>query len=389
MDKKIAIVAVAYNRVKSLERLLSSVSEASYDTSSNIHLIISIDKSDTDEVEKYADDYLWKHGNKVVDKHSTNLGLRNHMMSLGKWFEHYDALIVLEDDLIVAKDFYNYARQVISKYSEDSRIAGASLYSFKLNYLNNQPFEPIYDGNDVYLMNCAMSWGEIWMRNQWHAFYEWYLQHDDFPIMPHLPLRLCKMGKKSWLKYHTRYCIEENKFFVFPYHSLSTNFSDIGTHNTGVHYSQYQVPLSNRIGGNYHLPKLDDSCVKYDGFFENIQIYESLGFRENELCIDLNGTISGLPKERYWLTTQVKNYKILSTFKDELRPIEQNVLYGRNDSGSTIFLYDTTKIEKNRSKTNIHLYRYYLGDIIQFLRIYGELRVFKDYCRHYWKRLTR
>lgn len=390
MDKKIAIVAVAYNRVNSLARLLSSISDANYKTSENIHLIISIDKSDTDEVENYAEEYLWSHGVKIVDKHPANLGLRNHMMSLGKWFKKYDALIVLEDDLIVAKDFYNYARQMVSKYSEDSRIAGVSLYSFKLNYLNNQPFEPAYDGNDVYFMNCAMSWGEIWMRDQWNEFYEWYLTHDDFPIMSHLPLRLCMMGKKSWLKYHTRYCIEQDKFFVFPYHSLSTNFSDIGTHNSGLHYSQYQVPLSDGIGVTYRLPELDSSSVVYDGFFENISIYNSLGFNKSELCIDLNGTRSDIPNERYWLTTQIRDLKIVSIFKDELRPIEQNVLKKRNTSvGGAIFLYDTTQEQKNKHKSNIHLYRYYLGDIIPFLRVYGELRVVKEYCRHYLKRLIR
>ena len=51
----------------------------------------------------YADSYEWKHGNKIVDKHETNLGLRDHMLSLGKWFEFFDAIIVLEGGEIVER----------------------------------------------------------------------------------------------------------------------------------------------------------------------------------------------------------------------------------------------------------------------------------------------
>ena len=51
--ENIAIVTVAYNRVKSLSRLLNSLLCADID---NAPLIISIDKSNTNEVERYAND---------------------------------------------------------------------------------------------------------------------------------------------------------------------------------------------------------------------------------------------------------------------------------------------------------------------------------------------
>lgn len=54
--ENIAIVTVAYNRVKSLSRLLNSLLCADID---NAPLIISIDKSNTNEVERYANDFIW------------------------------------------------------------------------------------------------------------------------------------------------------------------------------------------------------------------------------------------------------------------------------------------------------------------------------------------
>lgn len=40
-----------------------------------------------------------------------------------------------------------------------------------------------------------------------------------------LPQNLFTWSEKSWLKFHDRYCIETNRYFVYPYVSLSTNYS--------------------------------------------------------------------------------------------------------------------------------------------------------------------
>ena len=64
----IAIIAIAYNREQSLQRLLTSLNAARY-PEKDVTLIISIDKSDTDIVERAADAFVWKHGTKRVKKH--------------------------------------------------------------------------------------------------------------------------------------------------------------------------------------------------------------------------------------------------------------------------------------------------------------------------------
>ena len=148
----IAIVVVGYNRVDSIARLLHTLSTAYY-PHNNVPLIISIDKSETDIVEKYADEFNWNYGNKRVIKHTQRMGLRNHILSIGKLFDQYEALIVLEDDLSVSPNFYLYAQQTVDKYKNDDRIAGISLFSFAINYQTQRFFLPIKDENDVYFMN--------------------------------------------------------------------------------------------------------------------------------------------------------------------------------------------------------------------------------------------
>lgn len=375
----IAIITVAYNRCDSLRRLLDSLDRAFY-YDNKVTLIISVDKSNTDVVERFADEYQWNHGEKIVDKHEKNLGLRPHMMSLGKWFDHYDAIVVLEDDIVVSPNFYYYTQQTVEKYNKCPDIAGISLYNIPVNYQSgSQLFVPMKDEHDVYFMNCAMSWGEVWMRDSWRRFYDWYLQHQNFPMMPHLPNRICSWNPKSWLKYHTRYCIEENKFFVHPYVSLSTNFGEAGEHNDGTGNTIYQVELQQGEKKNYELPKFGDEAVYYDGFFENIALYNKLGYTSDELCLDLQGEWHNRQKKHYWLTTEICNYKIVKSFGLNYRPIEANILL--ENPGGQIFLYDTSVVEKNsaNSSRKVMLYSYHLSNMFNYLRQYGICNVFRDF----------
>ena len=143
---------------------------------------------------------------------------------------------------------------------------------------------------DVYFMNCAQSWGQVWMRKSWFAFYDWYQNNSDEFNLPYLPDSLNKWPKTSWLKYHTRYCIETNKYFVYPYYSLSTNNSDVGTHNQAKD-TLFQVPFSYFEMKTYKLPEVEESVVKYDGFFEPKFLAKYLHLEEKDLCVDVNSTI--------------------------------------------------------------------------------------------------
>jgi hypothetical protein len=381
MKNNIAIVVVAFNRKASLERLLFSLDNALYDD--EVTLIISIDKSDTDIVEKYADQYTWTHGEKIVDKHNSNLGLRKHMLSLGKWFDSFDALVILEDDIVVSKHFLSFTDQCVTKYKDNPSVAGISLYSFAINYQTGLPFTPLKDQNDVYFMNCAMSWGEVWMKEQWLLFYEWYKKNQDFSFSNDIPSCLFKWSKNSWLKYHTRYCIEKNYYFVFPYTSYSTNFGDKGVHHSGYGYDIVQVPLQYGKKTLVLPDIIDDNCIVYDGFFENKSIYKWINTNAEVIVLDLNGSRRSPFNGDYLLSSKKYDYRIIRSFGLEYQPIEANVLY--HSAGNDLFLYDLREVGCNKNEQDVHkffCYYYHIVSVPLFLKRFGFKKLIAEFTKY-------
>lgn len=356
--KSIAVCAVCYNRKDSLARLLSSLDAACYPVA--VTLIISIDRSDTTAVEEYADGYVWRHGEKRVVKHQENLGLRRHILSIGDWLEEFDAVVVLEDDIFVAPSFYYYAQQCVERFADDMGVAGISLYKYPYCADSRQPFMPMVTDSDVFLMKRAVSWGQVWMREQWLEFKKWYGVHSEpFGVLPHLPRGVCEWPESSWLKYHIRYCIEEGKSFVVPYTSLSTCFCDLGTHAVKK-LTHTQTVLLQGEKRHWNL----NPTVTYDGFFEAECLYghfsEVLGIRNEELCIDLYGSKGNRMGRRYWLTREQLPFKVVRSYALEMKPWELNVLH--EIEGHEIFLYDTSVGAKrphepdNDKKADYYLY---------------------------------
>lgn len=338
---KIAICAIGYNRVSSLSRLLLSLNSAIYDE--DVTLIISLDRSKSFDVKYFSDSFEWKHGNKIIVLQECNMGLRRHVLRCGQYMDELgiDALVVLEDDVTVSPYFYSYVRQCVFKYHNDDSIAGISLYNFPINYITGFPFTPVNSQYDVYLMNCAMSWGQVWMKDKWKKFIEWYNSNNEEFSLSYLPAPINQWPKTSWLKYHTRYCIENNLYFVYPYVSLTTNNSDPGTHNL-VGHSYMQSRLVCIEQKEWNLPLSINIKVKYDGFFEPKFLHEHLKISEDNLVVNINGTKTECVG-RYELTTKRQPYKVLKSFGLKYKPIEANVLL--NVEGQDIFLYDRTVID--------------------------------------------
>ncbi len=342
---KIGIVTIGYNRKESIKRLISSLLVATY--TQDVDLIISIDKSDNNQVVDYANSVEWNYGKKIVKTFEENLGLKKHVLTCGNYLNefNYDAIIVLEDDIVVAPGFFNYALQTIEYYKNNKNIAGISLYTHTWNFLAGRPFIPIKSESDVYFMQYAQSWGQIWMKNQWNDFYKWYEEKmfENFDLNK-IPSNVLEWDEKSWLKYHIQYCIDKNKYFVYPYLSLTTNFSDAGTHNS-FNNTGMQVPLDMSIDKIYVLSDLDNKSIMYDSFFENVNLYKFLNLDINEVEIDLFGT-KKIYNKRYLFSTKQLNYKIVKTYGLELKPWELNVCY--NIKGNELFLYDTNEIIQNK-----------------------------------------
>ena len=333
----IPIVVVAYNRVNSLRRLLHSLQQAEY-PEEPVELIISIDKGDNEDVIQFARDFPWHHGPKTLRCQPENLGLKRHILSCGDLSQHSDAIIMLEDDLYVSRDFYRFAMEAYAFVRGDDRIGGVALYNHRLSQLTEKVFEPVCDGYDNWYFQYAASWGQMWTRDQWAGFKTWYLQNADydFEASEKIPAHIRQWGKHSWLKYNIAYVIETNRFFLYPRVARSTNFCDAGVNET-VGENLFQVPL---MLGNRpekcRFSTLEASWAVYDAFLENRKLAEL--FENGDVCVDLYGAKECFEGKSCLLTSgSMEGAELLETFGRELRPHEMNVI--EKTPGSDLRLY--------------------------------------------------
>ena len=355
---KFAVVAIGYNRKDCLERLLFSIKKADY-FGYEVDLIISLDKSDNKNIEEFAKSFYWQFGDKKVITYAERLGLRKHILSCGKFLEIYDALIVLEDDVFVSPSFFTYSIATYNRYRNDDRIAGISLYNYSWNENVSLPFQAAYSQYDVYFAQMAQSWGQIWLKNQWMDFITWYEKNNEDTIKNiNIPKVVLNWPETSWKKYHIAYCIDQNKFFVYPYKSLSTCFSEVGEHckkkNTLI-----QTSLLHSVKKEWILPDLSEKdVVKYDAFFERIFNDEKLFiYNSDDICIDLYGSKYFYENKKYVYSTKCLPFEIIHKNGVSFKPQELNLIY--DVQGNSVFLYDTNKkIKKTKPQNIIDLFRY-------------------------------
>ena len=343
------IVIIGYNRPKPLKRCFDYVSRAFYPEDDQVDLYFSLDHSDMEtEICQMIQSFEWPHGELKVLTHPERMGLKKHVISCGNLIGDHDFLIMLEDDIIVSESFYLYTAEAVRKYDCYEEIGGISLYAREVFQQNGRMFEPVYNGNDVYLMQVAESWGQAWSNRMWKEFYEWYLNHQTFIK----PFRMADYSyswdERSWLKYYMGFVASENKYLVHPYHGYSTNTEEIGE-NYKTTDTDYQVALT--YGQKeFRMPE-PENCVRYDAFFERENDpWFSFNYHGEPVLLDLNAARSNYGNYRYLASTRKLNYKIIQTYGLSLRPQEINLI---NDvQGHDIYLYDLTIAEKNRMPSN-------------------------------------
>ena len=338
-----AIVVVAYNRPKSLTRLLKSIQNAYY-PNKEVTLGISIDFSTVNNyVFEIAENFEWNYGEKKVIRHSEILGLKKHIISCGDLSQEYGSVIILEDDLYLSPNFFNYTISALNFSQDKDYIGGVALYNHKINVHKGEYFMALDDGFDNWYFQFACSWGQAWNATQWKRFKTWLSDNPTLVKATAIPENVSNWSDKSWLKFFIAYLINSNTYFLYPKVSLSTNFNDPGTH-VGQDSTAYQVELLYDQKETYHFSTLDRSEAVYDAFFESQIVAKSLGYQNDMLEIDLYG-YKPVNEKRFWLTAKRLQKKQLYAYTRSLKPIESNIIQQLH--GNELLLYDMTVDEKN------------------------------------------
>lgn len=359
---RLAIVIVLYNRIDSAKRLLESIKRIT-NVIDNVDLILSIDKSDKEEeMILLTDNLTWKYGKIYIRTFPENQGLKKHILKCGEYTTEYDGVIILEDDLIVSPYIVQFATDALNYYGDMEEIAGISLYKHRIVPGINRIFETDTNSSDVFLLQYAQSWGQCWNKRMWDDFYQWYVKNENYNFDKNdkLPEYLGKWGKNSWLKYHIAYVVENNKYFLYPNISLTTNCTEAGVHSRSTQ-NDYQVPFLINFR-SFNMLGID-KLIKYDVYFERVDLsLKSLLNINGKVCLNLYGARQKFDNYDYMISCDNFCYEIERRFRLKLRPIELNLIY--QEEGNDIFVYNLNKKNNKMSKNgNINVYKYDLRTI--------------------------
>eukprot|EP00762_Andalucia_godoyi_P000912 ANDGO_03779.mRNA.1 hypothetical protein len=166
------VVIFAYNRGEDLRRTLNQVfkylpEDGSYD------VFVSQDGFD-ESVKKVASEFasvtLWQHPHELDhvvppgESQSYHHIAQNYRRGLTKVFEHdagYDAVIILEDDLLVAPDFFEYMRAMLPVMQNDDSILCTSAFN------DNGKQEHVKDPMALYRSDFFPGLGWMMTRELW------------------------------------------------------------------------------------------------------------------------------------------------------------------------------------------------------------------------------
>lgn len=337
MSSPFLIVVVGYNRIDSLKALLASLVSAEYEED-KVDLVISVDKSGIQEdILRSLDDFVWPYGECSIRAFSEKQGLRKHILSCGDLTDNYDAVAVFEDDIIVSTQYYKYLKYTLKAYCDCPEIAGISLYSYAINEFCGEPFIPSYNGYDTFLMQVAQSWGQCWTKKMWRGFRDWIdNDKEELEIDSYMPQVVFEWGKSSWKKNYMAYIVKNNLFFVYPYHSYTTNCSLAGEHRR-EDTTNYQVPLAENINSISCAPV--NKAIKYDVFFERIGVTISNHFMPDcKIGIDFYGLRKDYSEFDILISRQLLPYKVLRTIGLRFKPYERNIEALLEGNG--LYVYD-------------------------------------------------
>lgn len=244
----IAVILFTYNRPKHTKQIIDALS---INTILPEKLYIfqdgpksTTDKSKWESVSNVINAVSWCNTEIVISK--KNKGLADSIKSgIGKVFQRYDAVIVLEDDCVPHPQFMEYMIKALEKYEPYKEVyhIGAS----------SEPVEVENNGTDAYFMGRINSCGWGTWKDRWEQFnndytmiaqikkdaylYEWFkLWGED--------TEACVLGNidgttDSWAAFWALTVIMKRGYCLAPYESFITN---IGFDNSGVH-SKGSQPL--------------------------------------------------------------------------------------------------------------------------------------------------
>ena len=176
--------------------------------------------------------------------HEKNLGLADSIISgVSKVLRNYESVIVLEDDLVVGREFLKYMNWGIAQYASQTKVASIHGYQYPIRGL----------GGKFHFLRGADCWGWATWRDRWRAtnfdsgslyqqIVDQSLKHEFnlFGALQNLDMLKKQASGEidSWaIRWHASMFLQ-NRLTLYPPRSLVLN---LGLDGSGTHEGESKV----------------------------------------------------------------------------------------------------------------------------------------------------
>tara|TARA_B100000795_G_C22722830_1_gene408199 strand:- start:120 stop:1016 length:897 start_codon:yes stop_codon:yes gene_type:complete len=161
------ILIFTYKRLKSLKRLIKSIKLNKNYNKHKLYILSdgSKKKSDQTQINKVRSFCKKIRGfkSKKIILRKENFGLaQNITMGVSELIKKYGSVIVLEDDLVLSKNFLEYINLALAKYKKNKKVWHITGWSDNLGIKKNE--------NDVYFSKHMNCWGWATWLDRWKYF---------------------------------------------------------------------------------------------------------------------------------------------------------------------------------------------------------------------------
>jgi len=320
----IAVVVNAYDRPRSLARLLTGLREC--EAPARIEVVISVDGGGANrgEVLAVANGFEWQgRPAKVIEQ--DDHGLVGHFRRCGDMVDELGPVVLLEDDLVVGPTALRFAEAALDFTASDDRVAGICLSTPLFDGFRHHRFEPLVDDSAAVYLKIPWFHGMAWTPEQWHR----HRVGANVDSTVELPPAFADLGFDEWFPDATRGLIAQDNWYLAARRARAVNFGDAGTHFSEATGS-FQQPL---VQGSFRAPVLldldDPDVVPYDEYLEpdgrwlagRVQALAGL-----DVSIDLRGVRSPPSITTEWVVTSRPSSRPVSQWGAEMVPLEQNLI---------------------------------------------------------------
>lgn len=271
------VAVFVYNRPEHTKKMLAKLNECFDAEKYCIHIFADGAKKDNDEKVLTVREIIteFKQHNSfesvVLYLKEKNQGLANSVITgVSSLINQYGSVIVLEDDLLVSRDFLRYMQGALEFYRNDDRVWSIAGYSPRLKSTKNY-------SHDVYLCERAGSWGwgtwkDRWDKVDWNvsgypSFQKNIWKRIQFERRGPGMTKMLDMQMRGELdSWAIRFCYQQFLDKSYTINPSQSRVNNIGYDGSGTH-------CGNDDNGKWHN-ELDDA--RRDTKFERVKLNQKI-----------------------------------------------------------------------------------------------------------------